>query len=222
MPLSLGALRSCGFAHCARAESRIVLVTDSRIARIGCTARTLRPLASLLPALAGARLATNGYVHEPASPIGVQMAMTSHTLTLAFALCALGGCTVSSAPARPAPSRPARAPSETRIVRAGFDFLGERIVDGAVDHDVIHVGRRDGQFREIMLVVERAPVEIYDVVVTFGNGERFEPRTRLAYGPDTRSRTIDLPGGSRAIQRVDFRYGNVVAGARAKVELWGR
>jgi len=107
-------------------------------------------------------------------------------------------------------------------VRAGFDFLGERMVDGAIDHDVIHVGRRDGRFREIMLVVERAPVDIYDVVVTFGNGERWEPHLRMVFGADTRTRTIDLPGGSRAIQRVDFRYGNVIAGARAKVELWGR
>lgn len=152
------------------------------------------------------------------------MAISSHTLILALALGVLGGagCTVSSVPVRSAPSRPAPAPSETRMVRAGFDFLGERIVDGAVDHDAIHVGRRDGEFREIMLVVERAPVEIYDVVVTFGNGERFEPRTRIAYDPNTRSRTIDLPGRSRSIQRVDFRYGNVIAGARAKVELWAR
>ena len=162
------------------------------------------------------------------------MAMTSPTLILALVLCVLGstGCTVTSAPAHPAPAHPAPvrpapvraapAPSDGRLVHSGYDLLGERMVDGAVDHDVIHVGRRDGRFRAIMLVVERAPVEIYDVVVTFGNGEHFEPRTRLAFGPDTRSRTIDLPGGSRVIQRVDFRYGNVVAGARAKVELWGR
>src|SRR5262245_11859121 len=150
------------------------------------------------------------------------MPMRSHTLILVLALCALGatGCTVSTAPARPA--GPAPAPSEGRLLRSGFDFLGERMVDGAVDHDVIHVGRRDGRFREIMLVVERAPVEIYDVIVTFGNGERFEPRMRLAFGADTRSRTIDLPGRARVIQRVDFRYGNLVAGPRAKVELWGR
>jgi len=149
--------------------------------------------------------------------------MRSNPRTLVLALCVLGtGCTVSTAPARPAPARPAPAPSEARIVRAGFDFLGERTVDGAMDRDSIHVGRRDGRFREIMLVVERAPVEIYDVVVTFGNGEHFEPRMRLAFGPDTRSRTIDLPGSTRVIERVDFRYGNVVAGARAKVELWGR
>jgi hypothetical protein len=156
------------------------------------------------------------------------MTMRSHTLTLVLALCVLGatGCTVTSTPvrtasARPAPG-PAPAPSEARMVRAGYDFLGERTVDGAIDRDSINVGRRDGRFRAIMLVVERAPVEIYDVVVTFGNGEHFEPRTRLAFGPDTRSRTIDLPGGSRVIQRVDFRYGNVLAGTRAKVELWGR
>jgi hypothetical protein len=149
--------------------------------------------------------------------------MKSHTLTLAL-FCVLGaaGCTVTSTPVRTAPVRPAPAPSEARMVRAGFDFLGERSVDGAMDRDSIPVGRRDGRFRSIMLVVERAPVEIYDVVVTFGNGEHFEPRTRLAFGPDTRSRTIDLPGGSRVIERVDFRYGNVLAGTRAKVELWAR
>lgn len=118
-------------------------------------------------------------------------------------------------------TRPAR-PAEVHAARAGFVFLGERTVNGGVDHDVIHVGRRDGQFREIMVVVERAPVEIFDLVVTFGNGERYEPRTRMVFGPDTTSRSIDLPGGTRVIGRVDFRYGNLVAGAHAKVELWGR
>ena len=107
-------------------------------------------------------------------------------------------------------------------MRNGFAYLGERFVDGAIDHDVIPVGRRDGQFHEIMIVVERAPVEIFDMVVTFGNNERFEPRTRLVFGPDSTSRSIDLPGGARFIKRVDFRYGNLVAGANAKVELWGR
>ena len=107
-------------------------------------------------------------------------------------------------------------------MRNGFMFLGERMVNGGVDHDVIHVGRADGRFRELMIVVERAPVEIFDMVVTFGNNERWEPHTRLVFGPDSTSRAIDLPGGARVIKRVDFRYGNLVAGAQAKVELWGR
>jgi hypothetical protein len=125
----------------------------------------------------------------------------------------LGGCVVAAAPARPA---------EARAMRNGFVFLGERTVNGGVDHDVISVGRREGTFRELMIVVERAPVEVYDLVVTFGNGERFEPRTRLVFGRDTTSRSIDLPGANRVVRRVDFRYGNLVAGAHAKVELWAR
>ena len=91
-----------------------------------------------------------------------------------------------------------------------------------MDHDAIHVGRRDGRFHEIMIVVERAPIELFDLVVTFGNGERYEPHTRLVFGTESTSRNIDLPGRARIIQRVDFRHGNLVAGAQAKVELRGR
>jgi hypothetical protein len=139
-------------------------------------------------------------------------------------LCALAapGCTVTATSPPPVrPAAPAR-PAEARAARNGFEFLGERAVNGGVDHDVILVGRRDGRFHELMIVVERAPVEIYDMVVTLGNGDRWEPRTRLVFGRDTTSRNIDLPGGARVVQRVDFRYGNLIAGTQAKVELWGR
>lgn len=132
---------------------------------------------------------------------------------LLLSVLAVSGCVVEAAPARPA---------EAHARRNGFVFLGDRIVNGGVDHDVIAVGRRDGQFHQLLIVVERAPVEIFDLVVTFGNGERYEPRTRMVFGRDSTSRSIDLPGGARIIRRVDFRYGNLVAGARAKVELWGR
>ena len=107
-------------------------------------------------------------------------------------------------------------------MRNGFYYLGERAVNGGADHDVIHVGKRDGSFHELMVVVENAPVEIFDMVVTFGNGERWEPRTRLVFNADSTTRNIDLPGNARYIKRVDFRYGNLVAGANAKVELWAR
>ncbi|HEU4731910.1 MAG TPA: hypothetical protein VFT22_28640 [Kofleriaceae bacterium] len=142
-----------------------------------------------------------------------------HLDSLATALAALAAVSLCACVVHEA--RPAR-PAEAHATRSGFVYLGERTVNGSLDHDVIHVGRADGQFHEIMIVVERAPVEIYDLVVTFGNGERFEPRTRLVFGPDSTSRNIDLPGRARYIRRVDFRYGNLVAGAQAKVELWGR
>lgn len=140
--------------------------------------------------------------------------MRSHVLSFVLlAILTTTGCVVQPVAARPA---------EAHAARNGFVYLGERTVNGGLDHDVLPVGRADGRFREIMIVVERAPVEIYDLVVTFGNGERYEPRTRMVFGRDTTSRTIDLPGDLRVIKRVDFRYGNLVAGAHAKVELWGR
>lgn len=141
--------------------------------------------------------------------------MRSTILASVFALAALGGCVVA---ASPPPARPA----EAHAMRNGFVYLGERIVNGGIDHDVIHVGRSDGQFRQLMIVVERAPIELFDMVVTLGNNDRFEPHNRLVFGADSTSRVIDLPGGARFIKRVDFRYSNLVAGAHAKVELWGR
>jgi hypothetical protein len=143
--------------------------------------------------------------------------MRSHSLAvLAFriaGLAAAGGCVVHEGPARPA---------EVHAERNGFVYLGARTVNGGLDHDAIAVGRAGGRFHEIMITVERAPIEVYDLVVTFGNGERYEPRTRLVFGRDTTSRNIDLPGGARFIRQVDFRYGNLVAGTAAKVELWAR
>ncbi len=150
---------------------------------------------------------------SPAPGRGRHRALAFAVMTALTALAA-SACTVQEA-------RPAR-PAEAHAMRSGYTFLGERVVHGGADHDAIAIGRDDGRFRSIMMVVERAPVEIHDLVITFGNGERFEPRTRLTFGPDTTSRSIDLPGNARFIRRVDFRYGNLVAGARAKVELWGR
>jgi hypothetical protein len=97
--------------------------------------------------------------------------------------------------------------------------LGERWVDGARDRDVITVGAREGTYRRIMIVVERNPLEMFDVVVTFRDGTQFAPRTRTIFNPDTRSHVIDLPGGRRVIRSVEFHYGNV-SGGRALAELW--
>jgi len=137
--------------------------------------------------------------------------MRSFPLLVAVGLWAGAGCAVHEA-----------RPAEVHAMRNGYAYLGERFVNGGVDHDMIHVGRADGRFTSVMIVVENAPVEVFDMIITFGDGQRWEPKTRLTFGPDSTSRMIDLPGGARVIRRVDFHYGNLVAGARAKVELWGR
>lgn len=138
--------------------------------------------------------------------------MRSLRLWFALALvgAAAGGCVAESRPA------------ESHAMRNGYTYLGERWVDGGLDHDAIRVGRADGRWNAIMLVVENAPVEMYDMIVTFGDGSQFDPKTRLTFGPDTTSRMIDLPGHNRVIRRVDFHYGNIRGAGKAKVELWAR
>jgi hypothetical protein len=101
-----------------------------------------------------------------------------------------------------------------------WDKLGERWVRGRADHDVIKVGRDEGRYRQIKLVVEHSALELYDVVVVFGDGTRFSPETRMIFGNGTTSRTIDLPGGNRVIRRIEFRYGNLPGGGKAQVEAW--
>jgi hypothetical protein len=101
-------------------------------------------------------------------------------------------------------------------------MLGERSVEGTNDRDVIAVGAREGRYRRIMIVVEHSPLEMYDVVVTFGDGTKFSPATRHVFGANTRSHVIDLPGGQRTIRNVEFRYGNLPGGGRARAELWAQ
>lgn len=103
-----------------------------------------------------------------------------------------------------------------------WDKLGERMVDGKADKDAIAVGRDDGRFKAIQLKVEGSSLEMFDVLVTFGDGSSFSPPTRLKFGNGATSRVIDLPGGNRTIKRVDFKYGNLPGGGRAQIELWAR
>ena len=116
-----------------------------------------------------------------------------------------------------------RAPREHRAEFHGeWHKLGERWVDGTHDRDVIWVGGREGGYRRIMIVVENSALEMFSMRVVFGDGESFSPPTRLVFGRDSTSRIIDLPGDARVIRRVEFRYGNLPGGGRARVELWAK
>jgi hypothetical protein len=128
-------------------------------------------------------------------------------------------CVVHSRPPRNAERRDDR--QDRHFDRnSQWDKLGERWVDGRVDRDVVAVQRRE-RYQRIMLVVEHSAVELYDVVIVFGNGEVYSPGTRLTFGQGSTSREINLPGNARHIERVEFRYGNLPGGGKAQVEVWG-
>jgi hypothetical protein len=90
-----------------------------------------------------------------------------------------------------------------------WELLGRRQVDFKKDRDRIEVGRKEGSFNRLQIRVEGAPVEINEMVVTFGNGETFKPNVRQRFDEGSRTKSIDLPGERRSIKQIDFNYRSV-------------
>ena len=115
------------------------------------------------------------------------------------------------------------AATDGRYGGRGWELLGQREADLKTDRDRIEVGRREGTFREIRVAVRGAPVEIYNVVVTFADGNTFSPNLRQRFDENASSREIDLPGDRRVIRSVDFAYRSLNRReGRATVMLYGR
>ncbi len=102
-------------------------------------------------------------------------------------------------------------------------YLGQTTVNGQRDYDRIGIGRNEGRFQSIQLRVSGAPVEFQHVVVNYSNGtsEELEFRDRIPAGGQTRA--IDLRGGERAINSVEFRFSKANWSRRAlpRVSLYG-
>ena len=103
----------------------------------------------------------------------------------------------------------------------GWTFLGKRTVDGWRDRDKLNVGQGK-PFSEVMFVVTGSDVQLNGIVITFGNGEKFEMPSAVMFKEGTRTAPIDIPGKLRKIRSVDFAYANLPGGGRASIEVWGR
>ena len=128
-----------------------------------------------------------------------------------------------AAPSQPTAPAPNPAPTPPPGSTGDWDRIGMRPVDFRLDHDAI-VAVGEGAFRAIRIDVEGGDLEMFDVKLTFGNGETFSPGTRLYFRAGTRSRVIDLPGDARIIRRIDFFYRSPPFGGqgRATVHVYGR
>jgi len=114
---------------------------------------------------------------------------------------------------------------EARSDRRDGDWvtLGRREVDFRNDRDRIEVGRSDGTFRALRVTVRGAPIEMNQMVVTFGDGSKFNTNVRHNFDENSSSRVIDLPGDRRFISHVDFNYRSVSRReGKATVVLQGR
>lgn len=108
--------------------------------------------------------------------------------------------------------------------RGGWRFLGDRVVNDRLDHDVVSVGAHRGTFRAVKLVVKGSPVHFLDVKVHFANGGVQDVSLRTVVPAGGESRVIDLEGGDRVIDRVEFWYeaNSLARGKKAVVRVFGR
>jgi hypothetical protein len=137
-------------------------------------------------------------------------------------LVALSGCAVGYAPPS---SGPAATPSQSVAGHpdmTGWRLLGDAWVTGQFERQIIRVGKYEGRVARVMLVITHSNLEISDVVIQFGNGQRWSPGLRRSFGDGSRSRAIDLPGHVRFIRGVELVHGAVSPGGRVHAEIWGQ
>ena len=103
----------------------------------------------------------------------------------------------------------------------GWTMLGEQRVSGRVDRDRINVGRYEGRFSKLTLVVLDSDLELLDFTINFADGTKYEPHTSHYFRENARTRVLDLPPGEQVIHHIDLKYRNLPGGGSARVQVWG-
>jgi hypothetical protein len=103
-----------------------------------------------------------------------------------------------------------------------WQLLGTKTVSFLVDRDTLFVGRQRGAFRRIRLTVRGGGLEIFDLRVFFANGGSQDVAVRRFIPGGSQTRTIDLNGGARFIDRIRIIYRRPTIFVQTRVEFWGR
>lgn len=108
-------------------------------------------------------------------------------------------------------------------LQADWKLIGERSVKFSSDKDIIKVGGNDW-YTKLKIKVVDAPLHIADMDVIFENGEKFDIAIKENIRQGGESRVIDLPGGERRIDRIEFRYRTTgrLRNGTANVIVFGR
>ncbi len=104
---------------------------------------------------------------------------------------------------------------------SGWVLLGEQTVDGPRDTDVIKVGRKEGRFEKLTMVVLDDDLSLASMKIILGDGETLTPAVRQVFQQGARTRAIDLPGDARGIASIELTYGNIeTRDHRGKARAW--
>jgi hypothetical protein len=83
--------------------------------------------------------------------------------------------------------------------------IGNARVNGQMDHDTIQA-RDKGTFRAIQIRVSGNSVHFIRIIGRYGNGQREQINVRSVIQAGSSSRTIELPGARRGIDKIDLFY----------------
>lgn len=132
-----------------------------------------------------------------------------------------GGGAPPVRPSEPMPPPPP-PPAAPAWDATGWTLLGSQWVDGKKDRDIYQVGKKAGRFDVITIVVKDSDLEMDDFVITFENGQKWEPKLKHTFKEGARSRQIDLPKSDRYIKHIEVLYKNLPGGGKARVEIYGK
>ena len=105
----------------------------------------------------------------------------------------------------------------------GWELLGERTVNDAVDHDTIVVTRSEGSFKALRIKVFERAVQFRKMTIHFANGADQEVELRNVIPAGGQSRIIDVAGGDRVIRSIEFVYdAQALGGHKALVRVFGK
>jgi hypothetical protein len=105
---------------------------------------------------------------------------------------------------------------------SGWTVLGKREVSLVADHDEIQLGYGAGRFRAIRFHVSGEAIHLYDVRVTFANGQVQTLDFNENIPAGSYSRAYDLRGDERVISRIDLVYKKVHHGGQALMTVYGQ
>ncbi len=210
-----------GDDHCSRVFAYIALhfdlQIDKRLQTITSRRNSEREMENHGERGASHHLVTARQFHE-SNRVSVVAMRRAILLGLIFLV-----ATVGTVAAQPYGERRGPGPGRAVWDSSGWTLLGEQWVDGRrrSDRDRINVGRYEGRFSKLTIVVTDSDLEMLDFTVNFPRGQKWSPRVSHYFRENTRTRVIDLPGDDRRIESIDMRYRNLPGGGRAKVQVWG-
>ena len=104
-----------------------------------------------------------------------------------------------------------------------WTFLGDKNVGFVADHDVIHFGNWKDDVRQIKLKITEGPLKMYRMNIHFDNGSVQEVTLRNRFAQGSESRVIDLDGGLRHLNKIEFWYETKgFLRGKSRVAVWGR